>query len=76
MDDDDRLFASASGRKDAASLLQTESLEPYSLDELGTRIALLEVEITRVKAQRAVASAHRLAAEALFQPRSDGSGTA
>jgi uncharacterized small protein (DUF1192 family) len=76
MDDDDRLFASASGRKDAASLLQTESLEPYSLDELGTRIALLEAEITRVKAHRAAASAHRFAAEALFQPRPDGSGTA
>jgi len=76
MDDDDRLFATASGRKDAASLLHAESLEPYSLDELGARIALLEAEIARVTAHRDKSAAHRLAADALFRPRSSGSGTA
>ena len=72
MDEEDRLFATASGRQDAASLLGSENLEPYSLDELAKRITLLEAEIARVNAHAAKASAHRLAAEALFRPRGDG----
>ncbi len=62
MDDDER--PSLSG--DAASRLGTEDLGPYSQDELDARIALLETEITRVKAHRDKASAHRAAADALF----------
>jgi len=76
MDDDDRLFATASGRNDAASLLHAEKLEPYSLDELGARIALLEAEIARVKAHRDKSAAHRLAAEAFFRPRPTGNSPA
>lgn len=55
---------------DAASLLAKEPLDPYSQDELGERIALLEAEIARVKAHRDKVGAHRLAAEALFAKRS------
>lgn len=53
-------------RGDAASQLSRESLDTYSQDELGDRIELLEAEIARVKAHRDKASAHRLAADALF----------
>ena len=53
-------------RGDAASLLATEDLGPYSQDELETRLALLEAEIVRVEKHRLSAAAHRDAAEALF----------
>ncbi|OAN83694.1 hypothetical protein A8B77_05535 [Erythrobacter sp. EhN03] len=62
MDDD----ASPRPRGDAASLLATEDLVPYSQDELKARIALLEAEIVRVEKHRLSAAAHRDAAEALF----------
>lgn len=62
MDDDAR----PRPRGDAASLLATEDLGPYSQDELAVRIALLEAEITRVEKHRSSAAAHRDAAEALF----------
>lgn len=55
---------------DAASQLAREPLDPYSQDELGERIALLEAEIVRIKAHRDKTSAHRAAANALFRPRS------
>ncbi|MEM6476426.1 MAG: DUF1192 domain-containing protein [Pseudomonadota bacterium] len=51
---------------DAAGRLAGEDLAPYSQDELGERIALLEAEIARVKAHREKAAAHRSAADALF----------
>jgi len=51
---------------DAASKLQNEDLAPYSRDELGERIALLEAEIARVTVHRDKASAHMAAADALF----------
>lgn len=63
MDDEDRPTA----RGDAASLLARESLDSYSLDELDARVALLRAEIERVSAHRDKASAHRLAADALFR---------
>jgi uncharacterized small protein (DUF1192 family) len=56
-------------RGDAASLLAKESLDTYSQDELMERVALLEAEIARVKAQHARAASHRQAADALFRPR-------
>lgn len=55
---------------DAASALARELLDPYSQDELDERIALLEAEIARIKAHQGKAAAHRLAADALFRPRS------
>lgn len=53
----------------AASLLASESLERYSLDELDARIVLLEAEIVRIRAHRDKSSAHMAAAEALFRPK-------
>lgn len=55
---------------DAASALAKESLDPYSQDELGERIAVLEAEIARIRAHRDKVAAHRSAADALFTPRS------
>jgi uncharacterized small protein (DUF1192 family) len=55
---------------DAATALAKELLDPYSQDELGNRIALLEAEIARVKAHLGKVSAHRAAADALFRSSS------
>ncbi|MFT4028228.1 MAG: DUF1192 family protein [Novosphingobium sp.] len=54
-------------RGDAASLLSSESLDSYSLDELDARVETLEAEIARIKAHRDKAAAHRLAADAFFR---------
>jgi uncharacterized small protein (DUF1192 family) len=62
MEDDDR----PRPKGDAASKLASEDLAPYSQDELGERIALLEAEIARIEHHRSKAAAHRDAAEALF----------
>ena len=56
---------------DAASKLAAEDLSPYSQDELGERIELLEAEIDRVKAHRDKAAAHMSAADALFRKPGD-----
>ena len=65
MDDDDL----PRPRGDAASLLAREPLDTYSQDELMDRVALLEAEIERVKAQHAKAASHRSLADQLFKPR-------
>lgn len=70
MDDDDRpRRRSPEGNLGAASLLASESLERYSLDELDARVALLETEIARIRAHREKSAAHMLAAESLFRPK-------
>ncbi|MFK4875170.1 MULTISPECIES: DUF1192 domain-containing protein [unclassified Novosphingobium] len=70
MDEDDRpRRRSPEGDFGAASLLASESLDRFSLDELDARIALLESEIERIRAHRGKASAHMLAAEALFRSK-------
>jgi uncharacterized small protein (DUF1192 family) len=70
MDDDERpRRRSAEGDFGAASLLASESLERYSLDDLDARIVLLEAEVARIKAHRDKASAHMQAAQALFRPK-------
>ncbi|MEJ2457410.1 MAG: DUF1192 domain-containing protein [Novosphingobium sp.] len=75
MDEDDRPRRRSPGSDPAqdhlgaASLLASESLERYSLDELDARVHLLENEITRVKAHRQKSAAHRLAADALFRQK-------
>jgi uncharacterized small protein (DUF1192 family) len=56
-------------RGDAASLLAKEPLDTYSQDELLERVALLEAEIERVKAQHAKAASHRSLADQLFKPK-------
>ncbi|WP_338446778.1 DUF1192 domain-containing protein [Pelagerythrobacter marensis] len=63
MEEDDR----PRPRGDAASKLAGEDLSPYSRDELGERIALLEAEIARVEKHRRSVDAHRDAADALFR---------
>jgi len=70
MDDDERpRRRSAGGDFGAASLLASESLESYSLDELDLRVALLEAEIARIASHREKAAAHMLAAQSLFRPK-------
>ena len=54
---------------DAASRLAGEALDTYSQDELMERIALLEAEIERVRAQHAKKASHRDLADALFKKR-------
>jgi len=56
-------------RGDAASRLSGEPLDAYSQDELLERIALLEAEIERVRAQHGKAASHRTLADSLFKPR-------
>ena len=56
-------------RGDAASRLAGEPLDAYSQDELLERIALLEAEIERVRAQHGKAASHRTLADSLFKPR-------
>lgn len=71
MDDDDRPRRRSPGDDlGAASLLASESLERFSLDELDQRIALLKTEIERIGTHRAKAAAHMAAADALFRPKS------
>lgn len=62
MDEDDR----PRSRGDAAEALSKENLDPYSVDELDARIALLDAEIERTRSHRDQSSAHRAAADALF----------
>jgi uncharacterized small protein (DUF1192 family) len=54
-------------RSDELAALTRQSLDPLSQDELVDRIAVLEAEIARTKAQMAAASAQKSAAEALFK---------
>ena len=68
MDEDDLPRA----RGDAASQLAREPLDTYSQDELMERIALLEAEIDRIRAQHAKAASHRSLADQLFKPREPG----
>lgn len=56
-------------RGDAASLLGKELLDSYSQAELLDRIATLDAEIVRVKAQHAKAADHRKLADMLFKPQ-------
>lgn len=54
-------------RDDMLTALIKQSLDPLSLDELSERIEILEAEIERVKAHRAVATSHKAIADALFK---------
>ncbi|VWX53547.1 DUF1192 domain-containing protein [Novosphingobium sp. 9U] len=70
MDDDERpRRRSTEGNFGAASLLASESLESYSLDELDARVALLKAEIDRIGTHRAKTTAHMAAANSLFRPK-------
>jgi uncharacterized small protein (DUF1192 family) len=73
MEHDDLPAGWIGSREDAAHKLGLESLDRYSFDELDQRTALLEAEIMRVKAHRQKSAAHRIAADALFGRKPDGS---
>ncbi|MCH4894220.1 MULTISPECIES: DUF1192 domain-containing protein [unclassified Sphingomonas] len=52
---------------DPLTALIRQDLDPFSVEELAARIALLEGEIARVRARMAFASQHRASADALFK---------
>jgi uncharacterized small protein (DUF1192 family) len=64
MDLDD-LFAKRPG--DPLVLMTRQDLDPFSVEELLERIAVLEVEIVRVRAKCEGAVNHRASADALFK---------
>lgn len=64
MDFDDLL----SGRPDdPLTLLTGQDLDPFSVDELDARIAVLEAEIARTAARRQFAVNHKASAASLFR---------
>ncbi|MEM1019125.1 MAG: DUF1192 domain-containing protein [Sphingomonadales bacterium] len=54
-------------KPDTLGALQKEDLDPFSVEQLDQRIAALEAEIARTKADRDRKTSHRSAAEALFK---------
>ena len=52
---------------DPAALLARQDLDPFSVAELETRIALLEAEIARTRRHLEHAVNHRASADALFR---------
>ncbi|WP_029937345.1 DUF1192 domain-containing protein [Sphingomonas sp. UNC305MFCol5.2] len=54
-------------KDDLAVQLGKQDLDPFSVDELGERIALLEAEIARCKSKIQRAVNHRASADALFK---------
>jgi uncharacterized small protein (DUF1192 family) len=61
----DELFPDKPG--DPLTLLARQDLDPFSVDELTARIALLEAEIARTRAKIEAAVNHRASAEAIFK---------
>lgn len=64
MDPDDYLPPKAN---DPLTQLGRQDLDPFSVDELEARIALLETEIARTRAKMTTAVNHKASAEALFR---------
>ncbi|MDP5277592.1 DUF1192 domain-containing protein [Sphingomonas sp. DG1-23] len=54
-------------KDDLAAQLGKQDLDPFSVDELNERVALLEAEILRCKAKIQHAVNHRASADALFK---------
>ena len=61
----DELFPDKPG--DPLTLLAKQDLDPFSVDELTARIAVLEAEIARTRAKIEAAVNHRASAEATFK---------
>ena len=61
----DELFPDKPG--DPLTLLAKQDLDPFSVDELTARIAVLEAEIARTRAKIEAAVNHRASAEAIFK---------
>jgi uncharacterized small protein (DUF1192 family) len=68
MDDEDRPRQRLPG-PGAASLLASESLDGFSLDELDARVEFLRMEIDRIIEHRNKSAAHMQAADALFRQK-------
>lgn len=64
MDMDDDLPRSDN---DPLSALIKQDLDPYSVDELESRISLLKVEIDRCESKKKFAVSHRASANDLFK---------
>lgn len=64
MDMDDDLPRSAN---DPLSALVKQDLDPFSVDELESRISLLKIEIDRCEAKKKFAVSHRASADDLFK---------
>lgn len=64
MDVDDSLPRKA---RDLVAELGKQDLDPFSVEELDERIAILEAEIARSKAKKERAVNHRASADALFK---------
>lgn len=52
---------------DPAAQLARQDLDPFSVEELGERIQLLEAEIARCRQKMERAVNHRASADALFK---------
>jgi uncharacterized small protein (DUF1192 family) len=52
---------------DPLVLLGKQDLDPFSVDELNARIAVLEAEIARIRKKLDFALNHRATAESLFK---------
>ena len=63
--DMDELFARRPG--DPLLLMTRQDLDPLSVEELRERIAILEIEIGRIKQKLESAVNHRASADALFR---------
>lgn len=61
----DELFAKTPD--DPLAQLGRQDLDPFSVEELGLRIAALEAEISRTKARMEAAVNHRASADAIFK---------
>lgn len=64
MDDEDIFPRRAD---DPLLALQRQDLDPLSIDELASRIAVLEAEIARTRAKSESAVNHKASADALFK---------
>ncbi|NML06509.1 DUF1192 domain-containing protein [Sphingomonas sp. G-3-2-10] len=54
-------------KDDLTAQLAKQDLDPFSVDELDERIALLQAEIERTRSKRERAVNHRASADALFK---------
>ncbi|WP_079246966.1 DUF1192 domain-containing protein [Sphingomonas turrisvirgatae] len=54
-------------KDDPAALLGKQDLDPFSVEELDARIALLEAEIGRCRQKKERAVHHRASADSLFK---------
>jgi len=54
-------------RDDPLKQVLQQDLDPLSVDELNTRITLLETEITRVRTKIKTTMSQRVSADALFK---------